>query len=58
VDVAVEVDDVDAATQAADELAGMAQRWRTDGLRAAAAQAKGGVELAAGEPARAVAPPR
>ena len=58
VDVAVEVDDVDAATQAADELAGMAQRWRTDGLRAAAAQAKGGVELAAGEPARAVAPLR
>jgi DNA-binding CsgD family transcriptional regulator len=58
VDVAIEVDDLDAATQAAGELAGIAQRWKTDGLRAAAAHTRGAVELAAGEAARAVAPLR
>lgn len=58
VDVAIEVDDLDAAGQAADELAGLAQRWRTDGLRAAAAHTRGAVELAAGEAARAIAPLR
>lgn len=58
VEVAVEVDDLDAAAEAADELAGMAERWRTDGLRAAAAHARGAVELAAGEAARAIAPLR
>ena len=55
VEVAVEVGDLDAAEEAADELAGTAQRWRTDGLRAAAAHAQGAVELARGEPAGAVA---
>lgn len=55
VEVAVEVDDLDAAAKAADELTGMGERWRTDGLRAAAAHAQGAVELARGEGARAIA---
>lgn len=58
VEVAVEVDDLDAAAQAAAELAGLAQRWKTDGLRAAAAHTRGATELAAGEAARANGPLR
>lgn len=58
VEVAVEVGDLQAARQAVDELTGMAERWKADGLRAAAAQARGAVELAAGEAARAIAPLR
>jgi tetratricopeptide (TPR) repeat protein len=58
VDVAVEAGDLQAAREAADELAVMAERWRTGGLRAAAAQGRGAVELAAGEAAAAIAPLR
>ncbi|MBW3579241.1 MAG: helix-turn-helix transcriptional regulator [Actinobacteria bacterium] len=58
VEVAVEAGDLQAAGEAADELAVMADRWRTDGLRAAAAHGRGAVELAAGEAAAAIAPLR
>ena len=55
VDVAVEADDLDAAANAADELARLADRWKTDGLRAAATHARGAVELARGDVSVAVA---
>lgn len=58
VDIAAEADDLEVAAQAADELSGMAQRWKTDGLRAASAHTRGAVELAAGEAAGAIAPLR
>lgn len=54
----MEVDDLDTAMQAADELVGVAGQWKTDGLRAAAAHARGAVALAAGDAARAVGPLR
>jgi len=50
VEVAAEAGDVDLAREAADELACVAQRWQSDGLSAAAAQARGIVELASAEP--------
>ena len=55
VEVAVDAKDLDTARAAGDELAAVAQRWRSDGLRAAAAHARGVVEFASGEPTRAVA---
>ncbi|MDP3966743.1 MAG: helix-turn-helix transcriptional regulator [Nocardioides sp.] len=58
VDVALETGDVVAAARAAEELADLAQRWPTDGLRAASLQARGAVELAAGHPVRAMEPLR
>lgn len=56
--VAVAVQDLAAAREALDELTKVAGIWKTDGLRAAAAQAQGTVVLAAGEAVDAVAPLR
>lgn len=58
VEVAVEAGEPDVARAAADDLAAVAERWPTDGLCAAAAHARGAAELAAGEPAAALAPLR
>ena len=58
VEVAIEVGDLQAARNAADELAVMAERCRTDGLRTAAVHGRGAIELAGGEAAAAIAPLR
>ncbi len=55
VEVAIDAQDLDTAHAAADELDAIAQRWRSDGLRATAAHARGTVELASNGLARAVA---
>jgi DNA-binding CsgD family transcriptional regulator len=54
VDLALEARDLEVARGASAELAGIARRWRSDGLLAAAAQAGGAVALASGQPAEAM----
>lgn len=58
VEVAAETGEVSVAQDAADELADIAQRWPTDGLRAAAAHGRGAAALAAGSASAAIAPLR
>lgn len=55
VDVAIGVGQLETAREAAQSLSVIAARWPSDGLSAGAAQARGRVELAAGDPGRAVA---
>ena len=55
VDLAVDAHDLDAARGASAELSDIAQRWRSDGLLAAAAHAGGVVALASNQPAGALA---
>jgi ATP/maltotriose-dependent transcriptional regulator MalT len=55
VEVAIDAGDVEAARGAAGELVALADRWPSDGLRAAAAHASGSVQLAGGDAAGAVA---
>ncbi len=55
VEVAIDAGDLAAARIAADQLSAVAQRWRSDGLHAAAVHAQGLVGLASEEPAHAVA---
>ena len=54
VDLAVDVPDLDAAEGASEQLTAMAHRWRSDGLHALAADARGAVLVAAGSPGEAV----
>ncbi len=54
VDLAVDVVDLETARRASDQLAAIADRWRSDGLRGASAQARGAVALAAGDVAGSV----
>jgi DNA-binding CsgD family transcriptional regulator len=56
VDLAVETGDLQTASDASDRLAAVAGRWRSDGLVAEAAHARGAVRLAAGDHAGAVSP--
>jgi len=55
VDVAVDAHDLDAALGASTELSDIAQRWRSDGLLAAAAHARGVVALGSDQPTNAIA---
>lgn len=54
VDLAVDVPDLDLACEASEQLASMADRWRSEGLHAVAAHARGAVLLATGDPGEAV----
>jgi DNA-binding NarL/FixJ family response regulator len=54
VELAVDVPELDAAVEAGEQLTAMANRWRSEGLYAVAAHARGAVLIAAGDAGKAV----